>query len=103
MNIYQLEDGETHWYVAKSEDDALRLHLQCLFAEPLPIDLYSINDSIEAELGIKVEEIEVVQCNPNQFIKIFDYDGDGTTENKTAAEWLAECQGEGYLLCSTVY
>ena len=103
MNVYQLEDGETHWYVAKSEYDALRIHLQYLFIEPLPEDLTTISCEVEKEIGIKVEEIEVVQCNPNQFIKIFDYDGDGTTEDKTAAEWVADYQGEGYLLCSTVY
>ena len=85
MNVYQLEDGETHWYVAKSEDDALRLHLQCLFIEPLPEDLMTISDKVEKELGMRVEEMEVSQRNPNQF------------------KWLAECQGEGYLLCSTVY
>ena len=100
MNVYQLDDGEQHFYAAETKEAAIRMHLEPLFPPGgLPDDLSTVNDKIEYNLGCKLEEIEVGELPPDRELPVRDEDTD-TVQRKTAAEWASEGAG---LIATTAY
>ena len=89
MDIYEVDDGEQHWYAAASKKDALKLHLEPLLTPDGILEDYH---------GIILDEIVVKQLAPETILPVCQ--DDGTKITKTAAEWAAE--GEG-LVGSTVW
>lgn len=80
LNCYQIEDGEVHIYVARSEDDALRQHMS----------IYDIDEDDTDETTIK-------QIDDNQEITIRmgePDDSEAPLVTKTAREW-ADSDGRG--------
>jgi hypothetical protein len=78
-NVYLLDDGERHWYVADSEEHAKQQYLN--------------------EVGDN-EELEISLVPPNQKITITLDEVGHPRETKTAAEWT---QGGDGLIASTIW
>lgn len=103
MKLFELEDGETWWYAAESEDAALRMHLEPIVGPNLPEDLSTIEEKIEYHTGCTLSEISITELAPEETLKIrMENDETGKEElvEKTAAEWAAD--GAGFVAC-TVY
>ncbi len=104
MKLYELSDGEQWWYVAESEDAALRMYLEpiiCGTGETLPEDLSSIEDKIEFHTGCTLDDISITEIAPEETlkIKVENETGEEIVE-KTALEW---CQSDFGLIASSVY
>jgi len=96
MNVFEIDDGEQWWYVAKTKEDALRLHLEPLVRPGT--DLSNIYNVDSRDLPCPIDEMEVTQWPPESILIVREEDD--TLMEKTAAEWAAE--GEGLIAC-TVY
>ena len=87
--VFEVDDGEQHWYSAESKDDALNQHF-----EPLR-DPKTGNLDLESH-GI-YDEIEVCQMSNETVLPVTQEDGK-TVIRKTAREWASE--GKGLVACT---
>lgn len=104
MKLYELSDGEQWWYVAESEDAALRMYLEpivCLTGESLPEDLSDIEEKLEFYTGCTLDDISITEIAPEETlkVKVENETGEEVVE-KTATEW---CEGDVGLVASSVY
>ena len=93
LHLWEVDDGEQHWYAASSAERALELHFEPL-RDPKTGKVDCWND-----LGIEEEKIEVNQV-PDTKILTVRSDDTGEDEKKTALEWCQE--GEG-IVATTFY
>lgn len=91
FKLWEVDDGENHYYSATSKEQALELHL-----EPLR----DVNGEVEDYMiGCKIDEIKITEISDDIEIPIWNEDDNQTTK-KTAAEWAVE--GPGFV-ASTVW
>ena len=81
LRLWEIHDGEKHWYAASSKEDALRQHVK--------------------EFGIAEEEIDkIIQINDDIVLPVREAIGDYILR-QTAKEWCLDI-GRG-LVGSTAY
>lgn len=79
LKLWQVDDGERHWYSANSKEDAIKQHLEH----------FDLDD---------VEEIDVFQIPHDFILPVRDDCGDLII--KTAKQW---CENGRGIVASTVY
>ena len=75
LKIWEIYDGETHWYAAESSKHALNLH-----ARQWGTDLEN-------------EDVEITMMDHEQLLSVEDRDNDDQLITKTAFEWTLDGSG----------
>jgi len=88
MKVYKIEDGETHFVVADSEDDAIAVMASSGVCEAESPDAY------------RRDYDPIVERLADDYMIGIRNDDAGTKERRTALAWTAE--GRGYL-CGTCW
>ena len=83
LSIWEVDDGEQHWYSAESRERALAMHLEPLTNQAGVLD--------EDSLGCKVEDIEIDRLSDDTVLPV-NVEDEGVVR-KTAAEWAADGEG----------
>lgn len=86
LHVYEIEDGETHWYVATSERDAFKLYAEQHFL---------------TQAQLKTSGALASQCADDREMTIMFEDENGeyndeNTRTQTCAQWAKEA-GRGFL------
>jgi len=90
LAVYEVDDGEQHWYAAESREDALNQHLEPLRSPKTG----EITEWSQEE----IDEFDVRQLSSDTVLPVRQEDNSVVT--KTAEEWCADGKG---LIASTVY
>lgn len=89
LSLWEVDDGEQHWYSAPSADRALEMHM-----EPLRNPKTGKVDDID------LEDVVVNQVSDDTVLPVRHEDYNNEIIRRTAKEWCAD--GEGFI-ASTVY
>lgn len=90
LHLWEVDDGEQHWYSASSEEDALEQHLKPMLDPKTGENMCFDQDEID--------EIEVSQVPDNQPVHVKMENN--SLVSKSAKMWCAD--GRGFI-ASTIY
>jgi hypothetical protein len=103
MHIFKIDDGETHWYAAKTAKEAINLHLQQFYELQFPTrseDVAYFESEFEYRVGMKLSELGYEQLCDDKELTVRLDDGENTKVTKSCKEWAEE--GPCFV-CSTCY
>ncbi len=89
LHVFEIDDSERHWYVARDEEDAF-----ALFCDP---------GGAMNEDGATADEVSITRYDDGQLLRLWieDENASGAATEKTCAAWIAEF-GRGFM-GSTVF
>lgn len=86
LHVYEIDDGERHFYAAESQDAALRMYLEA-FIPNLPESLHDIPTDKLHYLPVRLDEIEIYRKDDE--VPFIVRNEKGEDEVKTFGEWAA--------------
>ena len=84
MKIWELDDGEQHWYAANTRDEVMEMHVE-------PIRKGDGTVDFKGEFGMEEDEIEITALSDDTVLPVRQ--DDGSVISKTAAEWAVDGMG----------
>lgn len=101
LYVFEVDDGEQHWYAAHDKNEALQMYLEPLLGKTdyermlNGCPTYSIDEVLQRDVGVKLEELDINQCNDETMVSIYD-EADDHSEIKSFRQW-ADDNGAGFL------